>query len=93
MSPRAEVRCDGTIGREEALGVSWRFEPLPAPFPLAGGLVRILRAIIKIAILAMFYSGKNLSLGGPVALQFIGDDDPRYGGLPPAATLLLPQQA
>jgi hypothetical protein len=58
MSPRAEVRCDGTIGREEALGVSWRFEPLPAPFPLAGGLVRILGAVIKIAMLAMFHRGE-----------------------------------
>src|SRR5262249_38670519 len=42
------------------------------------GLVGVLRAIIQIPVLAMFYSRKNLSLGGPVALQLIGDDHPRY---------------
>jgi hypothetical protein len=29
-------------------------------------------------MLAMVYAGENLTLGGPVALQLIGDDDPRY---------------
>ena len=78
MPAGTKVLGDGTIRREEALGVSWRFEPLHAPFPLAGGLVRVLRPIVEIPVLAVFYPREDLSLGGPVALQFIGDEDSRH---------------
>jgi len=51
----AEVLRDGTIGREETLSVARGFEPLHASLPLAGGLVRVLRAVVEIAMLAMFH--------------------------------------
>ena len=77
MSARAEVLCDGTIGCEKALGMAWRLEPLPLPLPLAGWLVRILRAVVKIAVRTMFHPRGKLSFGGAVALQLIGDDHTR----------------
>ncbi len=78
MPARAKVLRDGTIGREETLSLAGRFELLHAPLPLACRLVRVLRAIIEIAMLAMFYPWEELSLGGPIALQFIGNDHPWY---------------
>ena len=77
MTAQAEVRGDETIGREETLGMARGLEPLPAPFPLACRLVRVLRAIIEIARLAMFYPWEDLWLGSSVALQLIGDEHSR----------------
>jgi hypothetical protein len=67
---------NGTIGGEEPLGLSWRLEPQHAPFPLAGGLMGVLRPVIQIAMLAMFYTRQELSLGGSITLQLIRDEDP-----------------
>ena len=80
MTTRTEVLRDGTIGGEEPLGVTRGLEPLHAPLPLAGRLVRVLGAIIEIAVLAMFHPGENLALGGSVALEFVGDDHARHVG-------------
>src|SRR5712692_10385989 len=56
MSVRAEVLRDGPIGREEPLGVPRGLKPLHAPLhaplALAGRLVRVLRPVIEIAMLA-----------------------------------------
>ena len=76
MAPRAEVLCNGIIGGEEALGVPWRLEALHAPFPLARGLVGILRAVIQVRVLPVFDTGQATALGSPVAFRLIGDDDP-----------------
>jgi hypothetical protein len=78
MSARAEVLGDGTIGREETLGLARGFEPLHTLLPLTGGLVRVLRAIIQRPVLAMFHPREDLSLGGSVALEFIDNDHARY---------------
>jgi hypothetical protein len=78
MSTRTEVLGDGTIGREETLGLARRFEPLHAPFPLAGGLMRLLCPIIERAVLPVFHPWENLSLSRSVALKSIGDDHPWY---------------
>jgi hypothetical protein len=67
MPVRAEVLCDGTIGREKALGLARGFEPLHASLPLAGRLVGVLRPVIEIAMLAMFHARKYLLLGGSIA--------------------------
>ena len=37
---------------------------------------------VEIAMLAMFHPWKNLSLGGAIALEFIGDDYSRHVGQP-----------
>ncbi len=56
MATQAEVLRDGTIGRQEALRVAGRFEPLHPLLSLPSGLVRVLGAIIEIPMLAMFHS-------------------------------------
>jgi len=53
VASRAEVLGDGTIGGEESLGVTRCLKPLHAPLPLACRLVRILGAVVEIAMLAM----------------------------------------
>jgi hypothetical protein len=68
---------NGAIGREKLLCLAWRFEPLPAPLALAGGVMRVLRAVMEIAVLTMFYSRQNLAFSSTVALQLIGDDHAR----------------
>ena len=68
MSVRTEMLGDSTIGREEPLGVARGLKPLHTPLPLAGGLVRVLGAIVEISMLAMFHSYKNLTLSGSIAL-------------------------
>jgi hypothetical protein len=80
MPTRTEVLGDGAISGEEPLGVTRRLEPLHVPFSLTCGLVRVLRPIVQIAMLAMFHPWQNLALGGPVALQLIGNDNTRYVG-------------
>jgi hypothetical protein len=77
MPSRAEVLGDRTIGREEPLGVAWGFEALHPLLPLAGRLVGVLRAIIEIAVLAMFHPWEDLPLGGAIALEFVGNDHAR----------------
>ena len=74
VAVQAEVLRDGTLGREEALGVARGLEPLHVPLPLTGGLVGVLRAIVQIPMLAMFYPWKNLAFGRGVALEFVGDN-------------------
>ena len=78
MPPWTEMLGDRARGGEKPLRVTGGLEPLHTVLALPGGLVRVLRAIIEIPVLAMFYSRQNLSLGGAVALQFVGDDDPWY---------------
>ncbi len=76
MTSGAKVLCNGTIGREKALGTAWRFEALHPSFPLAGGLMGVLRPVIQIPMLAMFHARQELPLGGSITLQLIRDDDP-----------------
>ena len=74
MPTRTEMLDDRTIGGEKPLRLARGFEPLHALLLLSGGLVRVLRPVIEIAVLTMFYAGENLALGGPIALEFVGDD-------------------
>jgi hypothetical protein len=78
MSTWAEMRRDETIGRKEPLGVTRRLKPLHAPLALAGGLMRVLCAVVEIAVLTMFYSRQSLPLSSTIALQRIGDDHARH---------------
>jgi hypothetical protein len=76
MPARAEVLGDWTICREEPLSLSGGFEPLPPSFPLPCGLMRVLGAIVQVAMLAMLYARQDFALRCPIALELIGDDDP-----------------
>jgi hypothetical protein len=78
VASRVEVLRDGTIGREESLGVTQRLEPLHAPLPLAGGLMGVFGPIVQIAVLAVLYTGQDFPFRGTIAGQFVGDDHPGY---------------
>jgi hypothetical protein len=80
MPTRTEVLCDGTISGKQPLGLTERLEPLHAPLALTSRLVRVFCTVIEGAMLAMFYPWQDFALGGSVALEFIGDDDPRDVG-------------
>jgi hypothetical protein len=75
MTAWSEVLDYRTIRGEEALRVPWRFEPLHAPFPLAGGLMGVLGTVIQIPMLPMFHAWQELPLGGSITLQLVRDDD------------------
>jgi hypothetical protein len=47
--------------------VSRGLESLQAPLPLAGGLVRMLGAMVQMAVLPMFHTGQQLPLRRPIA--------------------------
>ena len=76
MSTRSEGLGDQPIRGEEAWRMPGRLAPLHAPLPLAGRLVRVLCAVVEIAVLSMFHPRQDFWLRGAVALQFIRDDDP-----------------
>ena len=78
MPAWTEVLGDGTIHGEKSLCMPRRFEALHAALPLAGGLVRVLGAVVEIAVLAMFHPRQYLTLRGAIAFQLVGDDDPWY---------------
>ncbi len=78
MASQAEVVRNRTIGGEEPLRVPGRFEALHTSFPLAGGLVRMFRVVIQGPMLAVLHAGQGLSPRRLVALEFIGDEHPRY---------------
>jgi len=56
--------------------VAGRFEAAHPPPPLAGGLVRVLGAVVEPLVLAMLDSWQQLCFRCPVALELIGDQDP-----------------
>src|SRR5688500_2814972 len=77
MPSGAEVLRDGTIGREEPLGVPCRLKSLHPPFPLAGRLVGVFRTVIQIAVLAVLHARQDLPLGRAIAFELVRDDHPR----------------
>ena len=68
---------EGTIRREEALGVPWGLEALPAPRALPRRLVRGLGAMVQLALLAVLYPRSQLLLGGTIARALVREDHPR----------------
>jgi hypothetical protein len=74
VASRSEVLGDGTIRGEEALCIPRRFESLQVPLPLVGRLVRVLCAVVEIAVLTMLHTGGEFPLRRPLAGQFVGDN-------------------
>src|SRR5215211_2232392 len=72
VASRAEMLGNGTIRGEESLGVPRGFEGLHPPLPLPGGLVRILRAVIEVPVLAVLHPRQQLLLRGTIAFQLVG---------------------
>jgi hypothetical protein len=79
---RTEVQHNRPICREETLGMAWRLESLHASFPLTCGSVGVLRAVVEIAVLAVFHTRQELANRCPIAAQLIGDDHLGYIGEP-----------
>lgn len=71
MPARTEVLGDGAIGGEETLGMAWRFKPLQVSLSLTCWLMRILRPVVEIPMLPMFYAWENFALSRSVAPQLI----------------------
>ena len=76
----------GTRRGKEALGVPRCLTPRPAPRPLAGRGVGILRPLVQAPRWAVLHARTSLGLRGPLAVQLVGDAAPRHGG-PPRAPL------
>jgi hypothetical protein len=55
MASWSEVLGNRTVRGEKPLGVPWGLKPLHASLPLARRLMGIFRAIVQIAVLAMFH--------------------------------------
>jgi hypothetical protein len=70
-----EVLRDQSIRGKEPLGLPWRLEPLHPPLALTGGLMRVLRPVVQIAVLPMFGAWEDLPLRRAIAPQFIGHND------------------
>jgi hypothetical protein len=51
------------------------FKPLHPLLPLAGGPVGVLRTIMQMPLLPMFHTREEFSLGGSLALEFVGHDN------------------
>jgi hypothetical protein len=73
MAPQAEMRRNGTVRREKALGMSWGVTPLWAPFSLSRPLARVLSPIVQSAVRPLLDAKQDLPLGSTVALELIRD--------------------
>ena len=62
--------------RKKALGMAGGLEALQNPLPLAGGLVRILGAVIQPFMLSVLDAHQDLPLRCAIAGKFVGDDNP-----------------
>ena len=78
MPARSEVLSNWPIRGEEALHVPGGLEPLHASLPLTCGLMRVLGAIIEVAVLAVLHPREDLPLRSPVAFELVGDEHARH---------------
>jgi hypothetical protein len=76
MPSWANVLGNGSISRQEPLGMTGRFEALHATLPLTCWPMRVLTPVVERATLAMLYTWQELALRRSVALQLIRDDHP-----------------
>ncbi len=67
VTSRTEVAIDESAGRQEALRLRRRFEPLHLPLSPAGWSMRVLRVIVEVAALPMLDIWQLLSLCYTVA--------------------------
>jgi hypothetical protein len=74
MPAWAEVTVDHVVRREELLRLSRRLEPLHLPLSPAGGPMRILSTIIKVATCSMPDVGQDLAMRNSVAAQAVSDE-------------------
>lgn len=80
MSARVAMLGNRAVGREDPLGVARGLNPLHVSLSLTCWVMRILHAIVKRPMLAMFHPWEQRALGGSVALEFVSDDHARRVG-------------
>jgi len=77
MTAGAEQIGDRAMGGEKALGMAGGLEPAHRSLALSGWLVGQFSAVIQALVLAVLNAWHQLFAGCFVALELIGDDDPR----------------
>jgi hypothetical protein len=78
MGSWAEVLGDGPIRGKEPLGMPCRLEALHPPLPLTRRVVRVLRTVVELAMLAMLYARQELTFGRSITFELIGDEHPGH---------------
>jgi len=73
-----EVAGAGTVGGEEALGVSRGFEASQASLPLERRLMGVLGAVVESFVPPMFHVREDLAQGGRVARERVRDHHARH---------------
>ena len=72
----------GALGGENALGMAGGFEPAPLSLSLSGGLMGEFGAVVQPFVRAMLDAGDQCLASRFVALEWVGDDDPRHVAQP-----------
>jgi hypothetical protein len=78
VAPRSEVLCNGTVRRQKTLRMARRFKPLHPPLSLSRWLMRVLRAVVQLPVLAVLHAGEHVAFGRAIPFQFVRDDHPRH---------------
>jgi len=78
----AEVRQEGSRGREEPLGRTRGLDPLPAALPLPGRRGRVCCALRERAGRARCHARPDVARRRSLARQFIGDEHAGHGRAP-----------
>jgi len=68
MPSWANVGKEGTQCRQQALGLSGRFEPVQATLALAHRPAQVFTALVERAALAVLDTRQHLTFGCPIAL-------------------------
>ena len=75
MASGAEVRSDDSVHLDKPLGVPSGFEPSHSSLPLSRRLMRVLRAVVQVPMLAMGNAGHHHSFRCPVTAQLVSHND------------------
>lgn len=74
----ADVTVNQSVGREEALGVTRRFELAHDSLTLSSRLVCIFRTLVQPSVLPMLHAQQCLPFGCPTARTLVGDQHTRH---------------
>ena len=75
MLVRMKVAAYRLKSRKKPLALPWRFKATHSPFSYPRGTMRVLRSIVQTLVVPMFDAWNQFLLSGPIASEFVGDDD------------------
>jgi hypothetical protein len=78
MPAWAEMSVNEAVGRQEALGLARRLEPLHLPFAAPGWAMRVLCPIVQVAAFTVLDVRQKLTLRHTIALQLVRDENARH---------------